>query len=97
MIQPEKPNQNAFVESFNGTFRDECLSESWFIDLSDARRTIEAWRLEYNEERGPGSLGRVPPAEYAAAAALHSPTAPSEPMPLLTEQIFENEPEQLIT
>ncbi len=47
-IEPGKPNQNAFIESFNGRFRDECLNEHWFANLADARRIIKAWRLDYN-------------------------------------------------
>jgi putative transposase len=50
-IQPGKPQQNGFVESFNGKFRDACLNEHWFLDLSDARRHIEAWRIHYNKVR----------------------------------------------
>lgn len=50
-IQPRKPVQSAFIESFNGKFRDECLNEHWFVTLQEAQRVIEAWRLEYNEER----------------------------------------------
>ena len=46
-IEPGKPVQNAYVESFNGKFRDECLNEHWFVSLTDARRTIEAWRRHY--------------------------------------------------
>ncbi len=47
-IEPGKPVQNAFIESFNGKFRDECLNEHWFVSLHDAREKIEAWRREYN-------------------------------------------------
>jgi putative transposase len=47
-IQPGKPMQNGYVESFNGKFRDECLNQHWFIDLGDARAIIEAWRQDYN-------------------------------------------------
>ena len=50
-IQPGRPVQNAFVESFNGRFRDECLNEHWFLDLHDAKETIEAWRIDYNTVR----------------------------------------------
>jgi putative transposase len=50
-IEPGKPVQNAFVESFNGKFRDECLNEHWFTSLHDARRTIEKWRIDYNSNR----------------------------------------------
>ena len=56
-IQPGKPVENAYIESFNGRFRDECLSEHWFTSLSDARGTIERWRRDYNEVRPHGSLG----------------------------------------
>lgn len=65
-IQPGKPNQNAFVESFNDKFRTECLNASWFGDLWDAKAAIEAWRHEYNHDRPHSSIGRVPPAAYAA-------------------------------
>ncbi len=63
-IQPGKPVQNGHVESFNGRFRDECLNTNWFVNLTDARRKIEAWRKEYNEERphrqpGLPNAGRV--------------------------------------
>lgn len=63
-IQPGKPVQNAFVESFNGKLRDECLNENYFTSLSDAQITIEAWRKDYNETRPHSSLGDLTPAEY---------------------------------
>ena len=65
-IRPGKPNDNAFIESFNGTFRRECLSEHWFISLEDVRRTIEEWRIDYNENRPHSSLGDLTPKEFAA-------------------------------
>lgn len=65
-IQPGKPVQNCYVESFNGRVRDECLNENWFTTLADARIIINAWMRHYNEEREHGSLG-VPPREYAAS------------------------------
>jgi putative transposase len=68
-IQPGKPVQNAFVESFNGKFRDECLNQSWFVSLADAGRGIEAWRLEYNRVRPHSSLGNLTPEEFAQKAA----------------------------
>lgn len=68
-IQPGKPTQNCFVESFNGKFRDECLNENWFADLAHACRTIEAWRRDYNEIRPHSSLGGLPPKEFAERAA----------------------------
>lgn len=51
LIEPGKPNQNAYFESFNGRLRDECLNEHWFPSLLHARTEIERWRREYNEER----------------------------------------------
>jgi putative transposase len=66
-IQPGKPNQNAFVESFNGKLRLECLNAHWFSTLDDARRAIEAWRVDYNDVRPHSSLGETPPAVFAAA------------------------------
>jgi len=66
-IQPGKPNQNAFVESFNGKFRLEFLNAHWFTTLEDARREIEAWRVDYNDVRPHSSLDEMPPAEFAAA------------------------------
>ncbi len=64
-IGPGKPNENAYIESFNGRFRDECLNEHWFISLAHARRIIEAWRIEYNTERPHSSLGNRTPQEFA--------------------------------
>ena len=65
-IRPGKPNENAYIESFNGKFRDECLNEHWFISLAHARSIIEAWRIEYNTERPHSSLGNRTPQEFAA-------------------------------
>jgi putative transposase len=62
-IDPGKPVQNAVMESFNGRFRDECLNSHWFTSLEDARRTIEAWRVDYNRERPHSSLGYRTPEE----------------------------------
>ncbi len=64
-IRPGKPVENAFVESFNGRFRDECLNEHWFTRLADARQTIESWRRDYNQMRPHSSLGGLTPAEFA--------------------------------
>jgi hypothetical protein len=65
----DKPVQNAFVESFNGKFRDECLNQSWFVSLADAVQGIEAWRLDYNRVRPHSSLGDLTPEEFARKAA----------------------------
>jgi len=64
-IRPGKPNENAYIESFNGKFRDECLNEHWFLTMAHARRAIEIWRVEYNTERPHSSLGDLTPEEYA--------------------------------
>jgi len=65
-IRPGKPNENAYIESFNGKFRDECLNEHWFITMAQARRSIENWRIEYNTERPHSSLGDMTRKEFAA-------------------------------
>lgn len=79
-IDPGKPMQNAFVESFNDKMRAECLNVNWFTDLEDAQVRIEAWRREYNELRPHSSIGRIPPAEFARRVAdLWSPPAPDGP------------------
>lgn len=75
-IDPGKPVQNAFMESFNGKFRDECLNQSWHTSLEDARRIIEAWRTDYNTVRPHSSLGYLTPEEYAATAAARTASAP---------------------
>ena len=64
-IRPGKPNENAYIESFNGKFRDECLNEHWFLSLAHARNVIAAWRIEYNTERPHSSLGNRTPEEFA--------------------------------
>jgi putative transposase len=64
-IEPGKPIQNAFIESFNGRFREECLNEHVFVSLADARRKIEQWRIAYNQERPHSSLGYLTPHEFA--------------------------------
>jgi putative transposase len=69
LIEPGKPNQNAYVESFNGRLRDECLNEHWFTSLLHARTVIETWRREYNEERPKNALGGLTPEAYAQTLA----------------------------
>ena len=66
-IERGKPTQNAFIESFNGKFRDECLNQNCFVDLREARQVIEAWRVDYNTVRPHSSLGYRTPEEFAAA------------------------------
>jgi putative transposase len=69
LIEPGKPNQNAYVESFNGRPRDECLNERWFPSLAHAKQVIEIWRREYNEQRPKKSLGGLTPTACAKQTA----------------------------
>jgi putative transposase len=64
-IRPGRPVENAFIESFNGRVRDECLNQHWFLSLADARRTLASWHVEYNEARPHSGLGAVTPMEFA--------------------------------
>ena len=63
--RPGKPTDNCFIESFNGSFRDECLNLHWFESLEDAREKIEAWRIDYNDSRPHQALKELTPTEYA--------------------------------
>ena len=74
LIEPGKPNQNAYIESFNGRFRDECLNEHWFTSLPHAKVVIESWRREYNEERPKKGLGGLTPLAYAEQLASKAVT-----------------------
>ncbi len=67
-ICPGRPVEYGFVESFNGRHRDECLNVNRFFDLVDVRDKLESWRHDYNTIRRHGSLGDLPPAEYAQRA-----------------------------
>ena len=62
--RPGTPTDNPFIESFNGSFRDECLNAHWFLSLSDAEEKVEAWRIEYNSYRPHSSLGDLTPEEF---------------------------------
>ena len=64
--RPGKPVDNAFIESFNRTVRDECLNDNWFLSLEHARKLIEEWRVDYNTNRPHSALGGLTPAEFAA-------------------------------
>lgn len=74
LIEPGKPNQNAYVESFNGRLRDECLNEHWFTSLLHAKAVIAIWTREYNEERPKPGLGGLTPAAYAKQLASKAAT-----------------------
>ncbi len=62
--RPGKPTDNALVESFNGSLRDECLNVHWFLSLEDAQEKIECWRQEYNQQRPHSSLNNLTPEEF---------------------------------
>ncbi|MEM9686623.1 MAG: IS3 family transposase [Bacteroidota bacterium] len=62
--RPGKPTDNAFIERFNGSLRDECLNTNWFLSIEDAREKLEVWREDYNNFRPHSSLGGMPPNEY---------------------------------
>ena len=72
-IQPGKPMQNGYIESFNGKFRDECLNENWFVDLPDVRQITKGYQAHYNQERPHSALGNLTPMEFVAQVEL--PTA----------------------
>jgi putative transposase len=63
--RPDKPVDNAMIESFNGSFRNECLNVNWFLSMEDAREKIEKWREDYNKFRPHSSLGDLPPRQFA--------------------------------
>ena len=67
------PTDNAFIESFNGRFRQECLTENWFLSLEDARDKVGTWREHYNGDRPHGALGNLAPLEFAAAQKAREP------------------------
>lgn len=71
-IRPGKPSDNAYVESFNGKLRDECLNENWFLTLPQAREIIEAWRVDYNQTRPHSALGNLSPEAFAKTQQPHT-------------------------
>jgi putative transposase len=68
--RPGKPTDNAYIESFNGSFREECLQTNWFLSLEDAKEKIENWRRDYNEYRPHSSLGNMTPLEFAGSFSV---------------------------
>lgn len=74
-VAPGKPTQNAFVESFNGRFRDECLNDTLFSTLTEARTAIRSWKEDYNRQRPHSALGNLSPAEFASKATLEKQAA----------------------
>lgn len=73
-IEPGKPVQNAYIESFNSKLRDECLNEHWFCNLNEAKERIEAWRQDYNTVRPHSALGDLSPEEFVRSAHQSQPT-----------------------
>ena len=73
--RPGKPTDNAFIESFNGRVRQECLNENWFLSLEDARQKVEIWRQEYNNERPHSALGQMAPAHFARTKLIGAEAA----------------------
>lgn len=69
-IEPGKPTQNAYRESFNGKFRDECLNAHWFVSLAQARQIIGVWKEDYNTQRPHGALKQLSPAIYAQTISV---------------------------
>ena len=82
LIEPGKPDQNAYVESFNGRLRDKCLNEHCFTSLDHAKRVIETWRRDYNEERPKRSLGGLTPARHAKQLAERAIAMPQQFTPV---------------
>jgi len=78
-IRPGKPIENAYVESFNGKFRDECLNEHWFLSMADAQAVIEAWRVDYNTVRPHSALGDRTPDQFAQHTRGARRLSPSRP------------------
>lgn len=80
-IQPGKPMQNGFIESFNGKMRGDCLNQDWFLNLEEAKLLIEAWRQKYNSFRPHSSLGGIPPDLFAKKQ--NTPNTNKKPQPIL--------------
>ncbi len=70
IVKAPNKNENAFIESFNGRLRDECLNMYWFSNLKDARGIIEDWRIDYNERRPHTLLGGMTPSKFAETKGL---------------------------
>jgi len=86
--RPGKPTDNAYIEAFNGRFRQECLNENWFLSMVDAQEKVEAWRQDYNRVRPHGSLGNMTPEEFAAFGCNSAPATPS---PRYSQRLSEHE------
>ena len=71
--RPGTPTDNAHIDSFNGSLREECLNTNWFMSLEDAKEKLERWRNDYNEYRPHSALTYLPPAEFARNHAAYGP------------------------
>ena len=80
--RPGTPTDNAFIESFNGRVREECLNQHYFTSLEEAREEVESWRIDYTEQRPHGALGNLAPKEFASSKAKHA-LAPSDQKTLI--------------
>ena len=76
-ITPGQPTENAFIESFNGKFQDECLNEHWFMSLAEAREKSEIWRRDCHQVRPHSALAYQTPEEFAAQAAARGASPPT--------------------
>jgi putative transposase len=74
--QPGKPTENAFIESFNGRLRDECLNVNEFVTMDEVREVLQSWRIDYNHHRPHGSLGKLTPIEFELEGQKSDPKAP---------------------
>jgi putative transposase len=86
-ITPGRPIENAYVESFNGKFRDECLNEHWFLSLDEVRAIVESWRIDYNRDRPHSSLGDLTPEEFAAKNVIGGSTNSQQTYPGLPQSL----------
>ena len=77
-MRPGKPTGNAFIESFNGKFRAECLNQHWLMSLDEAVRKCEAWRRDYNEVRPHSAIGNKTPISLVNRSAAHGPPLPAD-------------------
>jgi putative transposase len=93
-IDPGKPQQNAFIESFNGSLRDELLNEEMFDSLDDARRKLALWRYDYNNIRPHSSLGNKTPAEARRTLEQFEGSAP-DALAHTDDEEYENQTRKL--
>lgn len=94
-IEPGKPQQNAYIESFNGKFRDECLNEHWFVGVGDARAITQGYRWTYNHDRPHSALDNLTPTEFAAQAASTASVSPHGGCGSQPTEGMDNKPKQV--